>query len=197
MDSQRVAATAVTIELATDTALLEACYAGDEHAFEQLFLRYYPRVYRVALRVTGSHEDAEEVALDAFTQLHRRRLDIERGDNVAGWLYRTATNAAFNMVRSRRRRRSWWQRLVSRDGRPGEAEDPVRSAMRDETVEEVRTALAFVPERQRNAILLRASGLSYAEIAEAIDVQPSSVGTLIARGERKLREIVMTEGEAK
>jgi RNA polymerase sigma-70 factor, ECF subfamily len=197
MDSQRVAATAVTIEFTTDTALLEACYAGDEHAFEQLFLRYYPRVYRVALRVTGNHEDAEEVALDAFTQLHRRRLDLERTDNVGGWLYRTATNAAFNVVRSNRRQRSWWRRLVSRDSRPGEAEDPVRSAVRSETAVEVREALGAVPERQRNAMLLRASGLSYAEIAAAIDVQPSSVGTLIARGERKLREIMMNEGEAK
>lgn len=196
MDSQRVAATAATIDLATDEALLEASYAGDEQAFEQLFLRYYPRVFRVAIRVTGSHEDAEEVALDAFTQLHRHKLDPERGDNVGGWLYRTATNTGFNVVRARNRRRSWWRRLVSREGRPATGEDPAGQTLRDETAEEVRNALSSVPERQRNAILLRASGLSYAEIAEAIDVQPSSVGTLIARGERKLKEIMMNESEA-
>jgi RNA polymerase sigma-70 factor (ECF subfamily) len=196
MEAQRLAAMAATMEMATDEALLEASYAGDEQAFERLFLRYYPRVYGVASRIVGSHEDAEEVALDAFTQLHRRKLDPAYGTNVGGWLYRTATNAAFNVVRSRNRRRNWWQRLVSRAGRPELGEDPAGLAERDESVEEVRKALADVPERQRNAVLLRASGLSYAEIAAAIDVQPSSVGTLIARGERKLKEIMTTESGA-
>ncbi len=196
MDAQRVAATAATIDLATDRALLEASYAGDEQAFEQLFLRHYQPVYRVAIRVTGNHEDAEEVALDTFTQLHRRKLDLERGDNIGGWLYRTATYTAFNAVRSRKRRRSWWQRLVQREGSPENADDPAGQIVRDEVAVEVRTALGSLPERQRNAVLLRASGLSYAEIADAIGVQPSSVGTLIARGERKLKEIMLNESEA-
>jgi RNA polymerase sigma-70 factor (ECF subfamily) len=196
MDAQAVAIAAPTLDVTTDEALLAACYAGDEQAFERLFLRHYTRVHGVAIRITGSHEDAEEVTLDAFTQLYRRKLDPHRTANVGGWLYRTATNTAFNLVRARNRRRNWWQRLVSREGHPGSGEDPAGQATRDETVAEVRQALAAVPERQRNAVLLRASGLSYAEIASAIDVQPSSVGTLIARGERKLKEILTMESEA-
>ncbi|MEZ4569973.1 MAG: sigma-70 family RNA polymerase sigma factor [Thermomicrobiales bacterium] len=192
-----MAATTATIEVTADEVLLQACYAGDEQAFEQLFLRYYPRIYRVAYRVVGNNEDAEEVARDTFTRLHRNGLDPARGDNVAGWLYRTATNAAFNVVRSRNRRRSWWQRLVTREGRPDHVEDPAEAALRDESIAQVRSALSGVPERQRNAIVLRAAGLSYAEIADAIEVQPSSVGALIARGERKLREIMLNETEAR
>jgi RNA polymerase sigma-70 factor (ECF subfamily) len=193
MESQQLTATTAPISVTPDEALLQASYAGDEQAFEQLFLRYYPRVYSVAARIVGNREDAEEVALDAFGQLHRQRFDPARGDNVAGWLYRSATNAAFNTVRARNRRRSWLQRLVRREGRPGLAEDPADVAIRGETAEQVRQALLGVPERQREAITLRAAGLSYAEIASAIDVQPSSVGTLIARGERKLREIIADE----
>ncbi|HLT20126.1 MAG TPA: sigma-70 family RNA polymerase sigma factor [Thermomicrobiales bacterium] len=191
-----MAATTATIGITPDEALVQASYAGDEQAFEQLFLRYYPKVYRVAVRIVGNREDAEEVALDAMSQLHRRKFDPARGDNVAGWLYRTATNMAFNRVRARNRRRGWWQRLVRREGRPGLADDPQDSVLRDETAEEVRRALSGVPERQRDAIILRASGLSYAEIAESIGVQPSSVGTLIARGERKLREMMAHELES-
>ncbi len=193
MESQRLAATTASISVTPDQALLQASYAGDESAFEQLFLRHYPRVYRVAARIVGNREDAEEVALDAFNQLHRRTLDPALGDNVAGWLYRTATNTAFNTVRARNRRRSWLQRLVRREGRPGLAEDPADAAIRSETAEQVRRALIGVPERQRDAIILRSAGLSYIEIADAIGVQPSSVGTLIARGERKLREIMTDE----
>ena len=181
----------------TDESLLRASYAGDDQAFEEVFLRHYAAVYRVALRITGNHEDAEEATMDAFTQLHRKQLDLSRSPNVAGWLYRTATNAAFNIVRSRSRRRSWWRRLASRSDRDEAGEDPAQAALRDEGAAEVRRALAEVPERQRNAVILRASGLSYAEIAAAIEVQPSSVGTLIGRGERKLREIMTGESEAK
>jgi RNA polymerase sigma-70 factor (ECF subfamily) len=197
MESQRVAVVTAPKSAPNDKSLLRASYAGDDRAFEALFLRHYGVVYRVARRVVGNHEDAEEVAMDVFTQIHRKKLDPAQGDKLEGWLYRTATNASFNVVRSRNRRRSWWQRLVNRDDRGGIAEDPVQAAIRDETAEEVRQALAQVPERQRNAIVLRASGLSYDEIAEAIDVKPSSVGTLVARGERKLREIMTHEREAK
>lgn len=190
MENPGLAVTTAAPSVTPDETLLHASYAGDEGAFEELFLRHYPRIYRVAIRIVGSHEDAEEVALDAFTQLHRRKLDPNRADNVSGWLYRTATNGAFNVVRSRRRRRSWWQRLVGRESGTGHAEDPADLIQRDAAAESVRRALLEIPERQRNAVILRASGLSYTEIADVIGIQPSSVGTLIARGERRLREIM-------
>src|SRR5918996_242730 len=110
MELPGLTATTAAVSVTPDETLLHACYAGDEGAFEELFLRHYPRIYRVAIRIVGNHEDAEEVALDAFTQLHRRKLDPGRADNVGGWLYRTTTNGAFNVVRSRKRRRTWWQR---------------------------------------------------------------------------------------
>lgn len=182
--------TTAAVSVTPDETLLHASYDGDEGAFEELFLRHYPRIYRVAIRIVGNHEDAEEVTLDAFTQLHRRKLDPGRGENVGGWLYRTTTNGAFNVVRSRKRRHTWWRRLVGRDGGPGIAEDPAEIVQQSESAENVRQALAELPERQRDAVILRAAGLSYAEIADAIGVQPSSVGTLIARGERRLREVM-------
>jgi RNA polymerase sigma-70 factor (ECF subfamily) len=195
MELPGLTATTAAVSVTPDEMLLHASYAGDEGAFEELFLRHYPRIYRVAIRIVGNHEDAEEVTIDAFTQLHRRKLNPERGENVGGWLYRTTTNGAFNVVRSRKRRRTWWQRLAGRDGGPGMAEDPAELVQRTAAAEDVRQALAALPERQRDAVVLRASGLSYAEIADAIGIQPSSVGTLITRGERKLRE-VMTSNES-
>ena len=195
MESDGLIATTAAPTTPADDALLRATVNGDHQAFEALFLRHYPAVYRVARRVTGNHEDAEEVTLDAFTQIYRGKLDPARGNQLSGWLYRTVTNQAFNLHRSRQRQRSWWQRLAGRRDAGVEIDDPAEVAQRRESAAEVRGALAALPERQRNAIVLRASGLSYAEIAAAIDVRPSSVGTLIARGERKLKETMTNESD--
>lgn len=193
----RLSATTAQIHIDADEVLLVAAYDGDEQAFEELFIRHYPRVYQVVIRIVGNHEDAEELAVDAFMQLYRQRLDPDRGVNLSGWLYRTATNAAFNRLRSRRRRRGWLERLATslRGERPS-TDDPADVVGGQVEADEVRRALGALPERQRNALALRAAGLKYAEIAEAIDVAPSSVGTIIARGERQLREVFLAEREA-
>jgi RNA polymerase sigma-70 factor (ECF subfamily) len=169
----------------TDATLLRAMRLGDQRAFEELFTRHYPRVYAVALRITGSPEDAEELTMDAFVRLHDRPLDDDA--NVAGWLYRVVTNDALNAVRSRRRRLGWLQRFARTEPARAESDPLELVAGRDEAAR-VQAALARLPERQRAALALRASGLSYAEVAAALDVRASSVGTILARAEGALRD---------
>lgn len=171
-----------------DDVLLTAAYAGDAQAFEELFTRHYPRVYGVIMRIVGNAEDAEEIALDVFLRLHEQRLPAGDGVNVAGWLYKTATNASFNAVRSRKRRLRWLDRFMQlgrRDAHTGT--DPLEIVERRDDADRVREALARLPEKQRDALVLKASGLTYGEIADAIGVKPSSVGTILVRGERRLR----------
>jgi len=181
------ATTAPTSVERCDAALLRAAYSGDESAFEELFVRHRSRVYGVARRVVGNHEEAEEVTLDVFLRLHQQRLSRLDDANVAGWLYRSATNTAFNVVRSRQRRRSWLSRLIAERGPEQSATDPAHEVVRDEQAAMVRHALARLPERQRNVLTLRAEGFSYREIAETLDVKVTSVGTTLARAEQSLR----------
>jgi RNA polymerase sigma-70 factor (ECF subfamily) len=172
-----------------DAALLRAMRRGDERAFEELFTRHYARVYGVALRISGDAPEAEELAQDVFLKLYRRPLSDTEDANVAGWLYRVATNDAFNAVRARRRRHGWLRRFVQREPAGTDANaDPLNIVAGRDEARQVRTALARLPERQRNALVLRASGLSYAEVADALDIKPTSVGTLLARAEHALRE---------
>jgi RNA polymerase sigma-70 factor, ECF subfamily len=171
-----------------DAALLRAMRRGDERAFEELFTRHYARVYGVAMRISGDAQEAEELAQDVFLKLYRRPLSDSDDANVAGWLYRVATNDAFNAVRSRRRRRGWLRRFVQREPTGADASaDPLHIVTDRDEAGRVRAALAQLPERQRNALVLRASGLSYAEVADALEVKPSSVGTLLVRAEQALR----------
>lgn len=185
------------VEQVADQALLSAAHAGDEAAFEKLFARHYQKLFLAALRICGNREDAEEIALDSFVKLHQRRLEATPDANVIGWLYRTTTNAAFNRVRSRNRRFRWQDRfkiLERSDKRTGE--DPAKLVERDDTAARVRAVLLELPERERNLLMLRSAGLSYKELAEALDIRQSSVGTLLVRAEQKLRDRMIGEQES-
>jgi RNA polymerase sigma factor (sigma-70 family) len=193
-----VSAAAVVSESVTpaDEVLLEALRLGDHTAFEQLFERYYSSVYSVALRILGSPEDAEETALDVFMKLYERPIDNVEDGALGGWLYRTALNASFNVLRSRRRRFGWLQRVASlRRGDPGEAESPAEAVERKNDAETVRRGLSRLPEKQRNALVLRSHGFQYREIADALEIASSSVGTTLARAERALRKELENEVE--
>jgi RNA polymerase sigma-70 factor (ECF subfamily) len=85
-----------------DAALVEALRREDPEAMEQLVERYTDRVYRLARRITGSNQDAEEVAQDALWTAGRK-IHTFKGDAAFGsWLYRIAANAAYMKLRSRR-----------------------------------------------------------------------------------------------
>jgi len=149
---------------------------------ETIFRAAYPRVVAVAARVLGSRDEAEDVAQEAF--LTFGRSSVPSGEAV-GWLCVAAAHTALNHLRSGRRRAS----------REEKAHDPATTApdvadtvvTRDER-RRVRQALARLPRKQAVALVLRHSGLSYAEVAAALDLSPGSVGTTVRRAESALRK---------
>lgn len=158
---------------------------GDEDAaFEEAFLEYYEEVFRLAYRILGSPDEAEDVAQEVFVRLHRQGLSDGRLHNVRGWLYRVATNLSYNAARASARRASRQER-ASELGTvaPSVASDPQGRAERREEADLVRQALSALTHRQRRLLMLRYAGLSYRELADAVRVAPGSVGTLLARAE--------------
>ncbi|HVX29221.1 MAG TPA: sigma-70 family RNA polymerase sigma factor [Nitrolancea sp.] len=169
-------------------SIVEMGSRTEEATFEALFRRYYATVYGVLLRITGSPEEAEDLAQDVFLRLHERFDSLDLEDNVGGWLYRVASNTGFNAIRARQRRHRRllrWMRLElpPRPTSPSAAEEVDRHS----DAEMVREALFHLSERDRTVLILRYSGVSYAEIASAVGVKPSSVGTLLVRAEHALR----------
>ncbi|MCO1655594.1 sigma-70 family RNA polymerase sigma factor [Pseudonocardia humida] len=149
---------------------------------EQVFRTAYPRVVAVAARVLGSRDEAEDVAQEVFLAFGRSA--VPAGEAV-GWLCVAAAHTALNHLRSGRRR-------ASREEAAG-ASRPVSPDVADTVVtlderRRVRAALARLPRRQAVALVLRHSGLSYAEVAAALDLSPGSVGTTVRRAESALRE---------
>ncbi|WP_341720778.1 sigma-70 family RNA polymerase sigma factor [Micromonospora sp. FIMYZ51] len=149
---------------------------------EQVFRAVYPRVVGVAARVLGSRTEAEDVAQEVFLAFGRSSVPAGQ---AAGWLSVAAAHTALNQVRSRRRRTAREQIAGDSDDVCPDVADAVVTL--DER-RRVRAALARLPRRQAVALVLRHSGLSYAEVAVALELSPGSVGTTVRRAESALRK---------
>ena len=149
---------------------------------ETVFRAAYPRIVGVAARVLGSRDEAEDVAQEVF--LTFGRSSVPPGE-VMGWLAVAAAHTALNHLRAGRRRTAREESAGGRDAVIGDVADAV--VARDER-RRVRAALGRLPRRQAVALVLRHSGLSYAEVAAALDLSPGSVGTTVRRAESALRE---------
>jgi len=150
---------------------------------DEVFRRDYQRVVSVAARVLGSRDQAEDVAQEVF--LSFSRSSVPAGE-AGGWLSVAAAHTALNLLRSGRRR-------SSREEAAAATEHSVVTDVADTvvTLEErsrVRAALAELPRKQAMALVLRHSGLSYADVAAALDLSPGSVGTTVRRAESALRK---------
>lgn len=150
--------------------------------FETFFRANYALAARAILKVTGDPSRAEDLAAEALWKLWR--TPKAHGEAAAGWLYRTATRLGLNELRGRARR-GRYEQLALAGGRVSTPEE-VHAA--EEERGQVRAVLAELEERDAELLLLRSSGLSYKEIARALELNPGSVGTLIARAQRAFRK---------
>ena len=154
-----------------------------ETGFEDLFHAHWSQVVRVLAQLVGDSAEAEDLALDAFWRLYRQPPRQEQ--NLGGWLYRVATRLGLNALRARQRRQRY-EKSAGKDALdndlPGNPDVLVEQAQERQ---QVRRVLSLMKPRAAQVLILRHSGMSYAEIAAALDVSPGSVGTLLARAEQE------------
>ena len=153
-------------------------------AFDRVFRAEYGRVVSIATRVLGDPARAEDVAQDAFLALHRR--DCSDQAWAGGWVCAAAAHGALNVLRAERRRQRRERLAVP----PVEALDPSAAVERAHDGLVLRTSLARLPRRAATVLVLRHSGLSYAEVAAAMGVKQGAVGTMLRRAESALRKEV-------
>ena len=149
---------------------------------EQVFRADYPKVVAVAARVLGSRDQAEDVAQEVFLAFGRTSVPAAE---AVGWLSVAAAHTALNLIRSGRRRIAREQAATID---PATSPDVADTVITLEERHRVRRALAGLPRTQAVALVLRHSGLSYAEVAAALHLSPGSVGTTVRRAESALRK---------
>ena len=153
------------------------------HDTDRLFREYHVPLVRYLTRRLGDRDWAEEVAQETFLRALRQR-DLS---NERAWLFTVATNLVRDAARQESRRRRHLELLRAEEA--GRMVDSPATAMeRAEERAEARRALEQLPERDREALLMREEGLNYEEIAAALGLSVGSVGTTLARARRRLVE---------
>ena len=168
-----------------DDALLAQYSQGDAAAARALTARLTPRVFGHAVRVLGDRAEAEDVAQDAMMRLWKVAPDWRMGEaNVSTWLYRVTANLCTDRLRRKRG--------VGLD-EVDEPHDPSPSVTDQlqtrERMDALQAGLQTLPERQRQAVILRhIEGLANPEIAEILEISTEAVESLTARGKRALAQ---------
>jgi RNA polymerase sigma-70 factor (ECF subfamily) len=185
---------------ATDLVLVERVQRGEGGAFDYLVVRYRHKVLKLIMRYVRDPVEAEDVAQEAFLKAYRA-LPSFRGDSAFyTWLYRIAINTAKNALVSSRRRPVDYDldlqdpEQYDMQARLKDAETPEGLLLTDEIRDTVNSAIEHLPEDLRTAIVLRElEGMSYEEIAAAMDCPVGTVRSRIFRAreaiDKRLRPI--------
>jgi RNA polymerase sigma-70 factor (ECF subfamily) len=177
----------------TDEELVARSRSGDLESFNQLILRWERPIYALAYRVIGQEEDARDVAQETFLRAFRALPGFKGEAKFSSWIYRIALNLCRDWIRRKRRT------PVSQLPEDVDLDDLMAERGPTESVEDlvarrelsavVEDAMAFLPEEQRTAVILKEyHGMTFQEIAELQGVPLSTVKTRLYQGLSVLRK---------
>ena len=147
------------------------------------------RLYRVALRLVDDGDEAADVVQEVIISGWQQREELIRRDNPPAWLLRMTRNRAIDRLRSRNTRRRYETAAAAPDYT---GETPHRTAETQDTLGHIHRLMQQLPEAQRTALQLReVEGLSYREIATALDTTENQVKTHLHRGRGRLRQLLL------
>lgn len=183
------------LAILSDEALLVLYANGDPVAARLLTQRLAPRVFAYAMRVLGDRAEAEDITQEGLLRLWRIAPDWRQGEaQVTTWLYRVATNLATDRLRARKRRQADTLDDVPEPG--DDRPDVVTGMIEADRMAALQAALASLPDRQRQAVVLRhIEGMTNPEIAQILEIGVEAVESLTARGKRALSALLSGKKE--
>jgi len=183
-------------EAATATALVAAAKRGDQRAFEALVLRYRKRIFALALHITGSSSEADDIAQDVFLKAYRALPQFEGRSQFFTWVYRMAVNRSLNVRRDRARRGEdtlddpRLELAVAVDSRS----NPGRAAELRQTYARLLRALDSLPiEMRTTVILVSMQGMSHGEVAVIQSLSEGTIAWRMHEARRRLNEAMAPE----
>lgn len=166
--------------------------------FEQAFAAHHRLVYRYAVSLTHESGLAEDVVQEVFVRLYQNLTTAQRDDQkdemLRAWLLRVTANVARNLMRGRSRAQSRDDSFVA--AQESATSSPETDLLRQAEIDEARRALAKLKEPLRSCLLLRHEGLSYKEIAAALELNETSVGALLVRARREFIRVFGKVGKS-
>ena len=182
-------------EAAAASWLVDRAKAGDQHAFSELVRRYRRRILALALHLTGSESDAEDITQEVFLKAYRALDSFQGRSQFFTWVYRMTVNRSLNARRDRKRRRESTlddpriRRAVAVDARG----NPARAAELRQTYCRLLAALDRLPAKMRTSVVLVVlQGFNHAEVAVIQGCSPGTVAWRIHEARKRLRKSLAT-----
>jgi RNA polymerase sigma-70 factor (ECF subfamily) len=186
-----------------DTVLVEQCRRGDSAAMERLILKYQNRIYNIVLKICRDPDDAAELTQETFVKIIENLNRFEGRSSFYTWAFRIAVNLTLNYCQRNAKlalrsldaeeeqcdtqARHVLKDLLSDDSSP----DPAALAQNKELYEIVVKALMRLDDAQRAVVVLRdIEGMSYADIAEVLEIKLGTVRSRLSRARSKLRDVL-------
>jgi RNA polymerase sigma-70 factor (ECF subfamily) len=177
----------------TDAVFVTKARSGDTDAYRVLVERHGRPLFRLAFRMTGNEQDAEDVVQESFLRAYRQLGKFDERASFGTWLYRIATNYSLDLVRSRKRRSA---NLAPPDPEkddpilslPSGDPNPERMTLSSEVRERVADAMKDLSATERTAFILRHfEGMCIEEVSRVLDCQPGAAKHSVFRAVQKLR----------
>ncbi|HUI55622.1 MAG TPA: sigma-70 family RNA polymerase sigma factor [Bryobacteraceae bacterium] len=181
----------------SDGTYVARARSGDSDAFQVLVERHSRSVFRLAFRMTGNEQDAEDIVQESMLRAYKQLGRFDERASFGTWLYRIATNCSLDLVRSRKRRSA--HQGIGTDGDHVEMEDPVmalpsrdpnpeRMALSGEVRDRVTAAMNELSATERSAFVLRHfEGMRIEEVSRVLECQPGAAKHSVFRAVQKLR----------
>jgi RNA polymerase sigma-70 factor (ECF subfamily) len=179
--------------------LIQRCLSGDQAAWDLIVKQYWRKVFNVAYKFVGKHDEAEDLSQDIFLKIFKSLDTFDRRANFQTWLISVSRNLCIDHYRSVRKERETIARDVDANELAPASRDlgPIAALEQRDRVALLRQALAALPQTLRTAVLMRdIQELSYQEIAEKLRLPEGTVKSRINRGRTELaRQIKKLRGD--
>lgn len=179
--------------------LIEKAQKGNRSAFEKLVKLHEKNVYNLALKFTKNREDALDAAQESFLKAWISLKSFRNESKFSSWLYRLTYNTCLDYLRKSKKGEIISLTSAEDEETVADIKDnaltPEEYAVHKETRTAVREAVNMLPEEYRRIIIMREfAGLSYSEIAEAMNINEGTVKSRLSRGRLKLAEVLRKSG---
>ena len=180
-------------------ALIQRCLNGDQAAWELIVRQYWRKVFNVAYKFVGKHDQAEDLTQDIFLKIFKSLETFDRRANFQTWLISISRNLCIDHYRSVRKERETIDREIDANELTPASHDPgpVAALEQQDRISLLRQALSALPDTLRTAVLMRdIQELSYQEIADRLRLPEGTVKSRINRGRTELaRQIRKLRGD--
>src|SRR5580693_5361273 len=177
--------------------VIERCLQGDQSAWDLIVRQHWRKVFNVAYKFVGTHDEAEDLAQDIFLKIFKSLDTFDRRANFQTWLISVSRNLCIDHYRSVRKERETINRDVDANELSPLSHDPgpVAALEQRDRVVLLRRALAELPRTLRTAVLMRdIQEMSYQEIAVTLGLPEGTVKSRINRGRTELARHVKRLG---